>query len=213
VTTPRELVALVLAAGRGERLRPLTDVTPKPLLEVGGRTLLDQALDRLAGLVPVDPEHVAVNAHWLAEQVVASVGDRVHVSLEEPEALGTAGAVGRLRDWLAGRDLLVLNGDAYYDPSPDLTAFVAEWDRERPRLQVVRDPERADFEGGWRFAGISLLPWSEASRLEAVPSGLYELVWSQVPVDLVPTDVSLIDCGTPEDLARARSAAGRLLGS
>lgn len=204
-----ELAALVLAAGRGERLRPLTDVTPKPLLEVGGRTLLDLALERLTGLVPVDVAHVAVNAHWLADQVVAHVGERVHLSVEHPHALGTAGAVGQVRDWLSGRDLLIANGDAYYDPEPELASFVADWDRHRPRLLVVRDEARADFEGEWRFAGVSLLPWSIASELEAVPSGLYEVVWSQVPVDLVPTSAGLIDCGTPDDLALARSLAAQ----
>lgn len=203
------LAALVLAAGRGERLRPLTDTTPKPLLEVGGRALLDLALDRVATVVPVDPGHVAVNAHWLAEQVVAHVGDRVHVSVEQPEALGTAGAVGQVASWLAGRDALVVNGDAFYDPEPDLAPFVTDWDGRRPRLLVVRDEERPDFDGEWRFTGVSLLPASVAAALRPVPSGLYEVVWSQVPVELVPTDVTLVDCGTPDDLARARALAER----
>lgn len=201
------LAALVLAAGRGSRLRPLTDATPKPLLEVGGRTLLDMALDRVAEVVPLDPRHVAVNAHWLADQVVAHVGDRAHVSVEEPEALGTAGAVGRLKDWVDGRDLLVVNGDAWYASEPDLAGFVAGWDRVRPRLLVVEDPERPDFEGRWRFAGASLLPGALAVGLPAEPTGLYELVWSQHPVDLVPADVEFIDCGTPDDLERARSVS------
>lgn len=201
------LAALVLAAGRGERLRPLTDTTPKPLLEVGGRTLLDLALARVAQVVRVDPAHVAVNAHWLADQVAAHLGDRAHVSVEQPQALGTAGAVGQLRDWLAGRDVLIANGDAFYDPEPDLTAFVTGWDRRRPRLLVVRDEERPDFDGRWRFAGVSLLPASVASALRPVPSGLYEVVWSQVPVELVPSDITLVDCGTQEDLARARALA------
>lgn len=202
------LAALVLAAGRGERLRPLTDVTPKPLLEVGGRTLLDHALARVATVVPLDPARVAVNAHWLADQVVAHVSDRAYVSVEQPEALGTAGAVGQLRPWLAGRDLLVANADTFYGPEPDLTAFAAGWDRERPRLLVVRDTERADFDGSWRFAGISLLPGSLARALEPVPSGLYEVVWSQVTLDLVPTDSAFIDCGTPNELAQARELSG-----
>jgi mannose-1-phosphate guanylyltransferase/MurNAc alpha-1-phosphate uridylyltransferase len=202
------LAALVLAAGRGERLRPLTDSTPKPLVEVGGATLLDLALGRLAGVVPLDPAHVAVNAHWLADQVVAAVGDRAYPSVERPQALGTAGAVGTQRDWLAGRDVLVANGDAFYSPEPDLAEFVAGWDRGRPRLLVVRDPERPDFEGTWRFAGISLLPGDLASALEPVPSGLYEVVWSKRPLDLVPVEVAFVDCGTPDDLARARALAG-----
>ena len=204
----RDVAGLVLAAGRGTRLRPLTDTVPKPLVDVGGRTLLDLALARLSTAVPLDPDHVAVNAHWLADAVRDRVGSRAHVSVEQPEALGTAGAVGNLREWLAGRDVLVTNSDAWYDPAPDLGAFVAEWDGAGPRLLVVADDERADFAGGWRFAGTSLLPWSLARDLEPVPSGLYELVWSKVPVELVPTTSTFVDCGTPEDLARVRRLAG-----
>jgi len=199
------LAALVLAAGRGERLRPLTDRIPKPLLDVGGTTLLDAALARLATVVPLTPDGVAVNAHWLADQIVAAVGDRAHVSVEEPDALGTAGAVGALREWLAGRDLLIANGDAWFGGPVDVRRFVNEWDRTRPRLLVVEDRERTDFEQRWRFAGLSLLPGEIAATLEPVPSGLYEAVWRRMPIELVPTDVEAIDCGTPEDLARARA--------
>lgn len=209
MTTDRGLAALVLAAGRGTRLRPLTDTVPKPLLEVGGRTLLDLALDRVGGVVPLDEEHVAVNAHWLADLVAAHVAGRAHVSREAPEALGTAGAVGLLRGWVAGRDLLVTNADAWCDPQPDLRALVEGWDGARPRLLVVEDPAHADFDGRWRFAGTSLLPWPLAAALEPVPSGLYEAVWSRVPIDLVPVELAFVDCGTPDDLALARSLAGR----
>jgi NDP-sugar pyrophosphorylase family protein len=201
------LAALVLAAGRGERLRPLTDTTPKPLLVVGGTTLLDAALARVGRAVPLSPADVAVNAHWLAGQVVEQVGDRAHLSVEEPEALGTAGAVGALRPWLAGRDLLIANGDVWFGGPVDVEAFVGEWDGTRPRLLVVANAERPDFDDKWRFAGISLLPSSFAQTLEPVPSGLYELVWSRLPVELVPTSATYVDCGTPEDLERARRLA------
>lgn len=201
------LAALVLAAGRGERLRPLTDTTPKPLLEVGGRTLLEAALERVAQVVPLSPTNAAVNAHWLADQIVEAVGARAHMSIEEPEALGTAGAVGLLRDWLGGRDVLITNGDAWYDDGLDVSAFVDGWDGERPRLLVVEDVDRPDFDGHWRFAGLSLLPGRIAQTLEPVPSGLYEEVWSKTAVDLVPTDATFIDCGTAADLAKARALA------
>ncbi len=204
------LAALVLAAGRGERLRPLTDTTPKPLLTVGGTTLLDAALARVAAAVPLGPADVAVNAHWLADRIVAAVGDRAHVSVETPVALGTAGAVGALRDWLGGRDVLIANSDVWFGGPVDVRRFTDEWDRVRPRLLVVADAERPDFEQRWRFAGLSLLPGQIASGLPAVPSGLYEAVWRRVPVELIPADVEAIDCGTPADLAvaRARAAAG-----
>ena len=202
------LAAVVLAAGRGERLRPLTDRTPKPLLDVAGTTLLDAALARVEQVVPLSPADVAVNAHWLSEPVVAAVGDRAHVSVEQPEALGTAGAIGKLARWLAGRDVLVANGDVWFDGAVDVRGLVAGWDRVRPRLLVVEDVTRADFEGRWRFAGLSLLPAAAAARLEATPSGLYEVVWSRQPVDLVPTDATYVDCASPADLELARRLAG-----
>ena len=203
------IAGLVLAAGRGERLRPLTDTTPKPLVEIGGRTLLDTALDRIAQVMPVQPRDVAVNAHWLSEQIGRAVGGRALVSVEQPEALGTAGAVGQLRDWLAGRDVLITNADAWYDGDVEVGGFVTDWDGERPRLLVVEDPQRADFEDCWRFAGISLLPGAIAQTLEPVPSGLYEEVWSKTSIELVPTDVTFIDCGTAADLDAARALAAR----
>lgn len=201
------LAGLVLAAGRGRRLRPLTDHVPKPLLPVGGTTLLDAALARIGALIPVSPQTVAVNAHWLADQIVVHVDGRVHVSVEQPEALGTAGAVGALHDWLHGRDVLIVNSDAWYDGAVDLAGFVEGWDGRRPRLCVVQDSARADFGGKWRFAGISLLPGAVAAGLEPTPSGLYETVWSKVEVDLVPTDATFVDCGTAEDLECARRLA------
>lgn len=201
------LAALVLAAGRGERLRPLTDEMPKPLLRIGETTLLDAALARVASVVDVSPGTVTVNAHWLAEQVVAHVGGRVHVSIEQPVALGTAGAVGAIHDWLGDRDLLVANSDCWWAPEPDIVGFVDGWDGNRPRLLVVADEQRPDFDGRWRFAGVSLLPNRIAAILPPEPSGLYELVWRDALVDLVPTEALFIDCGTYDDLARARASA------
>jgi GTP:adenosylcobinamide-phosphate guanylyltransferase len=201
------LAAVVLAAGRGERLRPLTDRVPKPLLDIGGTTLLDAALDRVAAVVPLTPETTAVNAHWLAERIVTAVGDRAHVSVETPVALGTAGAIGALRGWLAGRDVLVANSDVWFAGPVDVRRFVAGWDRDRPRLLVVEDRERPDFEQRWRFAGLSLLPGAVAAKLEPVPSGLYEAVWRHTALDLWPMEGEAIDCGTRAALARARALA------
>ena len=203
------LAALVLAAGRGERLRPLTDTTPKPLLDVGGTTLLDAALARVAQVVPLTRDDVAVNAHWLADRITAHVDGRVHVSVEPQQALGTAGAVGALLPWLRDRDLLVVNGDAWWQPEIDLRPFVAEWDRRRPRLVVVADRERADFDGRWRFAGVSLLPNALARALRPDPSGLYERVWRGADVELVAVEATFVDCGTPQDLQRARQLAAK----
>lgn len=205
--TGRDLCAVVLAAGAGTRLRPLTTVTPKALCPVGNVPLLDRALDLAAGLSGLTgPAEVAVNAHHHAEQIVAAIGARAHPSVERPEALGTAGAVGLLRDWVAGRDVLVINADAYL-AGPLPAGFVAGWSGTRPRLLVVpAGAKRRDF-AEWRFAGVSLLPAVAATRLRAEPSGLYEVVWRDAwaagELDLEPFSGVFVDCGTPADYLAA----------
>ncbi|MGH7031291.1 MAG: sugar phosphate nucleotidyltransferase, partial [Stellaceae bacterium] len=87
--------AMVLAAGLGTRLRPLTDTLPKPLVELSGRSLLDHAIDRLA-LAGV--EHVVVNTHYLAAMIAAQLAGRERPCIEiseEPELLDTGGGVAR----------------------------------------------------------------------------------------------------------------------
>jgi NDP-sugar pyrophosphorylase family protein len=194
------LAAVVLAAGRGTRLRPLTDLRPKPLCPVANVPLLGRALDAATEVTP----YVAVNAHHLAEQVVSYAGDRAYVSVETGEALGTAGALGNLRPWLDGRDVLVLNGDAYRPGS--LRSFADGWSGERVRLLVVRDPERGDF-GEWRYAGASLHPSSAVSGLPAEPAGLYEAVWRHTEPELVAWDGTFVDCGTVHDYLAANMHA------
>src|ERR687897_3632822 len=128
--------AVVLAAGEGARLRPLTRVLPKPLCPVDGIPLIDHAIERARSAIRA----VAVNVHHGREAVEAHLDGRVHVSVEEPEALGTAGALGRLRPWIDGRATLVLNGDTWCPGS--LAGFVAGWDETRVRLAVAGPDER-----------------------------------------------------------------------
>lgn len=195
------VAAVVLAAGRGTRLRPLTDLRPKPLCPVDNVPLLGRNLDSALAVTP----DVAVNAHHLASQVVDYVAGRAHVSVEPgPDGLGTAGAIGYLRPWLDGRDVLVLNGDAYRPGG--LGALLDGWDGERVRLLVVRAPGRGDF-GDWLFAGASLHPWRAVRDLPAEPLGLYEAVWRHVEPELVPYDGTFIDCGTVADYLAANMHA------
>jgi NDP-sugar pyrophosphorylase family protein len=206
------LVGVVLAAGAGSRLRPLTDVRPKPLCPVGDRTLLDRALDRVAPHV----SRTAVNAHHHADQLVASLSGRdVHVSLEQPAALGTAGALGALRDWVDGRAVLVTNADAYYaDATPGagdpVGELVAGWDGDRPRLLCVRTGVASDF-GELHYVGTALLPWWSVQDLTPVPSGLYEVSWRDLHatgrLELAVTETAAVDCGTPADYLRANMLA------
>ncbi len=211
------LAAVVLAAGRGNRLRPLTDLMPKVLFPVDGVHLLDRALHRLADHRLVGPDQVAVNAHYRDDQIVAAVGARARVSPEQPEALGTAGALGLLRDWLAGRDVLVVNGDVdFLDPAA-LAPLLNGWDLAKEadpaRCRLLCAPaggRRTDFSRGpdrWRYLGACLLPWSLVRGLRAEPSGLYEVLWrdleSQGRLDLIGISSSSVDCGTPADYLAA----------
>jgi len=209
--------ALVLAAGEGRRLRPLTLLRPKPLCPVGGRTLLDRALDAVGPAA----SRVAVNVHHGRDQVEAHLAARgagggagVHVSVEEPEALGTAGAVAQLADWLAGAPVLVVNGDTVHDA--DLAAFVRGWDGERVRLLT---PTPGPF-GPRSGVVASLLPAAQVAGLSPVPSGLWECVWRDAVDDgrleTVHHDGLFADCGTPADYLAANLAvagAGRADGS
>lgn len=205
-----DLAGVVLAAGAGTRLAPLTRLRPKALCPVAGTSLLDRAIDRLAPHVG----EVAVNLHHGATQVAAHLDRRpgapVHRSLELPVALGTAGALGALRPWLDGRSVLLTNADAWFGDELDLTGFVAGWDGERARLLCVPDRRRGDF-GALRYCGVALLPAAMVGRLEAVPSGLYEVSWRHEEasgrLDLVATDARFIDCGTPADYLAANLAA------
>lgn len=200
------IAGVVLAAGAGTRLRPLTAELPKALCPVGGRALVDHALDRLRTLVTA----AAVNLHHGAAAIDAHLPPSVHRSVEAPEALGTAGAIGALRPWLDGRSALVTNADAWLGGAPDLGWFVDGWDRERVRLLCVRDPARGDFDD-LRYCGLALLPAPLVAGLEAVPSGLYEVSWRRERaagrLDLVVTEAPFVDCGTPADYLAANLAA------
>ena len=194
--------AIVLAAGAGTRLRPLTLLRPKPLCPVNNVPLVDHSLARVAAVT----DRVAVNVHHGRALLEMHLAGRVHLSLEAEEALGTAGAVGQLREWVDGRSVLVVNGDSWHDAS--LAPLVDGWDGERVRLLVVEDPDRADFDGMWRFAGASLMPWSDARSLNPEPSGLFEALWQSAReagrLELVlANDGMFFDCGTPSEYLAA----------
>jgi N-acetyl-alpha-D-muramate 1-phosphate uridylyltransferase len=206
--TRLDLAGVVLAAGRGNRLRPLTDLRPKPLCPVANRPLLDWALDRVTPWTGAGPKHVAVNAHHLADMIVEHVGDRATLSLEQPVALGTAGALGRLRPWLDGRAVLVTNADAYLPAG--LAELVQGWDGRRTRLLGKEIGRPSDF-GTVRYVGACLLPWSAVESLDERPAGLYERLWragfGAGELELVTTTAPAVDCGTPGDYLAANLAA------
>lgn len=205
--------AVVLAAGVGLRLRPLTAVRPKALCPVGNVVLLDAALDRLARLGLTGPARVAVNACYLAEQVVAQVGDRATTSVEPGAPLGTAGGLGNLRPWIDGRPVLVGNADAYLS-DPDVSVLLDGWDGSTVRLLGVpaATPAEAEF-GRYRFAGYSLLPWRDVAALPAEPSDLVRTTLRPAEragrLEVVPYAGTYLDTGTPGDYLAANLHAAR----
>ena len=126
---------MVLAAGLGQRMRPLTAETAKPLLPLLGRSLLDHALDRMA---EAGIEEVVVNAHWCAEKVAAALAaregtpPRLRLQLE-PELLETGGGIRRALPRLGEAPFAVVNGDAYWldGPTPALALLQRHFDPER----------------------------------------------------------------------------------
>lgn len=199
----RPPVGFVLAAGLGTRLRPLTELRPKPLCPVGGTTLLDAALASVAPHV----DGCVVNASWLAEQIVAHLRDRPGVVVSvEPRPLGSAGALVHARHLLDGRDVLLRNADTWLQGSLD--SLLDGWDRRRVRL-LVAEPgrgERPDF-GAFRYVGAALLPAAAVASLPADAFGLYRQLWlpawERGELDLVVTEAVAVDCGTPADYLRA----------
>ena len=119
--TDEKLNVLILAAGLGTRLRPLTNEIPKPLVRVYDKSILEIQAERAKSLGDV---RLHANAHYLAEQVV-NAGERLgfeKVWVEQPEILGTAGPLRRIFTAGYRGGLLIMNGDAYC--SFDLAAFV-----------------------------------------------------------------------------------------
>ncbi|MFE1599365.1 nucleotidyltransferase family protein [Methylobacterium sp. ID0610] len=133
-TSPSSAItrAFVLAAGLGKRMRPITATMPKPLVEVGGRALVDHALDRLA---EAGIAEVVVNVHYLADLMEAHLErrkgpPRIVISDERDRLLETGGGARKALPLLGGAPFLILNSDSFWleGPRPNLGRLVAAWD-------------------------------------------------------------------------------------
>ena len=204
-TSNPPLCAVILAAGVGKRLRPLTDIRPKALCPVGNVPLLDLAL----GSVRPYAADVAVNAHHLADQVYRHLdGSDVHVSDERDGLLQSGGALGHLREWVAGRAVLLRNADAYL--TSDLSELVAGWDGTKPRILVIPRGTPSDF-GDAQYVGACLLPAADALRMPDAPASVNDLVWQPAwesgDLEVVEVRGDFVDCGTPREYLRANLLA------
>jgi MurNAc alpha-1-phosphate uridylyltransferase len=144
--------AMVLAAGLGTRMRPLTEDTPKPLLPLCERSLLHHAMDRLrdAGIA-----NVVVNAHWFADQVADAAAahgdDPPPVVLRETQLLETGGGVKAALPHLGDQPFVVVNGDAFWldGPRPALARMAGAFDpAEMDALLLLVRTAQVDGETG-----------------------------------------------------------------
>ncbi len=131
---------MILAAGRGERLRPLTDETPKPLIEVAGKKLIEYHIENLkcAGI-----SRLVINTAWLAEKIHAALGDGANYGVsirysDEGEALETAGGIIRALP-LLDEQFIVVNGDVWCDF--DFTEWAHQPSSHEAHVLLVDNPE------------------------------------------------------------------------
>ena len=144
--------AMILAAGRGERLRPLTDHTPKPMIEVQGRPLLEHQIGWLsaAGIT-----ELVINLHHLGEQIETRFGDgsgygvRIRYS-HETELLETGGGIVKALPLLGTEPFLILNGDIFTDFPFDRLQPIPDW--ADIHLVVTPKPDFRD-QGDFEVAG------------------------------------------------------------
>ncbi|MBO9502243.1 nucleotidyltransferase family protein [Brevundimonas sp. A19_0] len=147
---------MVLAAGLGTRMRPLTDDRPKALVEVGGRALIDHVLDRLAD---AGSARAVVNVHWFADRLETHLAGRsrapeITISDERAELLETGGGLKKAIPLLGDDPVFVANIDSVWTDRGDALAELADlWDAERmdAALLLARREGAIGFEGGGDF--------------------------------------------------------------
>ncbi len=218
--------AMILAAGRGDRLRPLTDEIPKPLIEVGGQSLLERHLDnvRSAGI-----KTVIINLGWLGDKIVERVGSgtryglEVIYSQEGDDILETGGGIHKALPMLGSEPFLVVNADIYTDmPVPDVSLE----DERLGHLVMVPTPgyrDSGDFnveaglirngaDAAHTFSGVAIyrpdfFDGCEAGRFSIAPMLREAADHGQLTGSLY--EGLWADAGTPDRLAALKAAQPR----
>ena len=214
--------AMILAAGRGERLRPLTDEMPKPLLKVAGRSLIEYHIYNLA---KAGFKEIIINTAWLAEKIHQQLGDGSNYNVaiqysDEGDALETAGGIINALPMLGDKPFVVINGDIWCDfdfstwdfsTLPKLNANI------QAHLVLVKNPEhnqKGDFslQNGLikntgdtmhTFSGIGVYSADFFAKQESGISPLAPLIRNKCEDDLVSGqfyDGLWTDVGTIERL-------------
>jgi len=205
--------ALIFAAGLGERMRPLTDATPKPLLAVGGKRLVEWHLEKLAALGITD---VVINTSWLADQFPQQLGDgsawglRITYVYEGPTPLETGGGMWNALPLLGDQPFLLVNGDVWTDY--DFARLPREPSGFAHLVMVDRPPQATH--GDFALDGNGFVRDDGDRRLTYSGIGVYRPQLFDGWRDTVPTP-SIVD-GKPKfalaPLLRARMAGGGISG-
>ncbi|MBF0325289.1 nucleotidyltransferase family protein [Magnetospirillum moscoviense] len=163
---------MVLAAGLGLRMRPITLTIPKPLVAVAGRTMLDRALDHLGA---AEVGHLVVNTHWLPHCIEAHLAGRPNISLSpETELLETGGGVARALPLLGEAPFYVVNSDIIWTDGAvsALTRLAQAWDDARmdALLLLVPTARAVGYDGpGDFFIDANGVPWRRRGQ-EVAPT-------------------------------------------
>ncbi len=180
--------AMILAAGRGRRLKPYTDTTPKPLVKVNGKPLIHYHLEKLA---QAGINEVVVNTAWLGEQIPRALGTGGRWGLNiqyshESQALETGGGINKALPLLGDAPFLVINGDIYIDKLPgsisdfrlseDASAHL--WFVDNPQHNpdgdygLIRDRVEFEAENKLTFSGIGIY---HRQLFDSCPQGAFPL--------------------------------------
>lgn len=215
--------AMILAAGRGERMRPLTDHLPKPLLRIGDRSLIEH---HIARLVSAGIQDIVINHAWLGELIERMLGSgerygcRLHYSAEGATGLETAGGIARALPLLGEEPFWVINGDVWTD-------YVIDRHKNLPtsmlaHLVLVSNPPQhpsGDFgladglvlphaDQQWTFSGIGLYHPALFANVPAGVAKLAPLLRQAMHNRQVSGEIFTgmwADIGTPERLADANA--------
>ncbi len=212
---------MILAAGRGERLRPLTDHTPKPLVPIAGQPLIAHQLRWLAAAGIHD---VVINLHHLGEAIAAALGDGAQLGVRvrysrEGTLLETGGGIVRALPLLGAGPFVILNGDVWTDyPFARLPTTLAT---DLAHLVLTPTPANRSegdfgFEAGrvqrgaerpYVYCGICVLAPQLFEDAPAAPFSLRELLFKAIAAGRVSGEVwrgCWIDIGTPDQLEAVR---------
>ncbi|MGR3813943.1 MAG: nucleotidyltransferase family protein [Cognatishimia activa] len=189
---------MIFAAGFGTRMGELTRATPKPLIKVNGKALIDHTLDFVDG---ISPEITVVNAHYLADQIAAHLAEKdVKISIEKPDILDTGGGLKAALPLLKQSSVFTSNSDCIWDGPNPFRLLLESWEPERmdALLGCIRVENclgrvsPGDFsidengmisrKGEFVYGGVQVI---KTDRVKAHPNRTFSLneIWDQIAQD------------------------------